>query len=80
MASFNPRMSLGDSVTEGLRIHYPEKKREYRDMVLQIFEKVGLSPATYLLQQIPPPDFRRAAPTGGHRPGTDHQTRPDPGR
>ncbi len=53
MASLNPRMSLGDSVTEGLRIHYPEKKEEFRDLVMQIFEKVGLSPATYFYSKFP---------------------------
>jgi peptide/nickel transport system ATP-binding protein len=53
MASLNPRLSLGDSVVEGLRIHYPEKKKRHRDMVLTMFEKVGLVPATYFYSKFP---------------------------
>jgi len=53
MASLNPRLSLGDAVIEGLQIHYPEKKKEHRDMVLSIFEKVGLFPATYFFNKYP---------------------------
>jgi len=53
MASLNPRLSLGDAVIEGLQIHYPEKKKEHRDMVLSIFEKVGLVPATYFFNKYP---------------------------
>jgi peptide/nickel transport system ATP-binding protein len=53
MASLNPRLSLGDAVIEGLQIHFPEKKKEHRDMVLSIFEKVGLVPATYFFNKYP---------------------------
>jgi len=47
MASLNPRLTLGDAVMEGLKIHYPELKEKHRDMVLEMFEKVGLSPAMF---------------------------------
>lgn len=53
MASLNPRMTLGTSVMEGLRIHYPEKKAEHRDMVLSIFDKVGLCPPLFFLNKFP---------------------------
>ncbi len=82
MASLNPRMTLGDAVTEGLRIHYHEKtdhfhwvkvaivflarnlllmknmpytkkKEPYRLKVLEMFDKVGLSPANYFYNKFP---------------------------
>jgi peptide/nickel transport system ATP-binding protein len=53
MASLNPRMSLGDSVGHGLKIHFPELKAEYRDRTIEILEKVGLSPAAYFLNKFP---------------------------
>ncbi|HWQ46367.1 MAG TPA: oligopeptide/dipeptide ABC transporter ATP-binding protein [Longilinea sp.] len=53
MASLNPRMTLGSSVTEGLRIHYPESKADHRDMVLSIFDKVGLTPPLFFYNKFP---------------------------
>ncbi len=53
MASLNPRLSLGDAVTEGLRIHFPEMKYKFREIALQMFDKVGLSPATYFYNKFP---------------------------
>jgi peptide/nickel transport system ATP-binding protein len=53
MASLNPRMSLGDSVSHGLKIHFPELKAEYRDRTIHILQKVGLSPAAYFLNKFP---------------------------
>lgn len=53
MASLNPRLSLGNAVLEGLRFHYPESKKNHRDQVLSIFEKVGLIPATYFFNKYP---------------------------
>lgn len=54
MASLNPRMSLGDSVSHGLRIHFPEKSaEEVRDMTIQIMEKVGLAPANFFFSKFP---------------------------
>ncbi|HEY59864.1 MAG TPA: ABC transporter ATP-binding protein [Anaerolineae bacterium] len=53
MASLNPRMSLGDAVMQGLKIHYPEKSAEHRDMVLTLFEKVGLTPPLFYYNKYP---------------------------
>jgi peptide/nickel transport system ATP-binding protein len=53
MASLNPRMSLGDAIRQGLEFHYPESKDLHRDMVLEIMEKVGLSPAKFYYNKYP---------------------------
>jgi peptide/nickel transport system ATP-binding protein len=53
LASLNPRMTLGNSVMQGLLIHYPEKSAEHRDMVVSIFEKVGLTPANFYFNKYP---------------------------
>lgn len=53
MASLNPRMTLGTSVMQGLIIHYPELAKQHRDMVVEIFEKVGLTPANYYINKYP---------------------------
>jgi len=53
MASLNPRMTLGDSVSHGLKIHYPEKKDSFQDITNQIFEKVGLTPARFFVSKYP---------------------------
>ncbi len=53
MASLNPRMTLGDAISHGLRIHYPEMAETYRDQTMQILEKVGLTPARYFLNKYP---------------------------
>lgn len=53
MASLNPRLTLGDAVMEGLTIHFPEKKAKHREMVLSIFEKVGLTPPMFFFNKYP---------------------------
>lgn len=53
MASLNPRMTLGDSVVQGLKIHYPESAEKHRDTMLEIFERVGLTPARYFINKYP---------------------------
>ncbi len=53
MASLNPRMTLGTSVMQGLLIHYPEIADQHRDMVVSIFEKVGLTPANFYINKYP---------------------------
>jgi peptide/nickel transport system ATP-binding protein len=52
MASLNPRMTVGDSVSHGLRIHFP-KPVDYRELTLQILDRVGLSPPRYFYNKYP---------------------------
>ena len=53
MASLNPRMTLGDSISHGLKIHYPELKSEFRTMTMDIMDKVGLSPPEFFFNKFP---------------------------
>lgn len=53
LASLNPRMSLGDAIKQGLEIHYPETSDQHRDIVMDIMEKVGLSPAKFFYNKYP---------------------------
>ena len=53
LASLNLRMSLGNTVMQGLKIHYPEKSADHRDMVLSMFKKVGLTPPLFYYNKYP---------------------------
>ncbi len=53
LASLNPRMSLGEAIAHGLKIHFPYQYNEHRDITIDILEKVGLSPARYFLNKYP---------------------------
>jgi peptide/nickel transport system ATP-binding protein/oligopeptide transport system ATP-binding protein len=43
-ASLNPRMTIGDTVEEPLRVHGIGTRRERKDQVAYLLQKVGLSP------------------------------------
>jgi oligopeptide/dipeptide ABC transporter ATP-binding protein len=53
MASLNPRMTLGTSISHGLKIHYPEQAPEHREMTMRIMERVGLVPPNYFYNKFP---------------------------
>jgi len=53
LASLNPRMSLGDAIRQGLEVHYPETSDQHRNIVIDIMEKVGLSPAQFFYNKFP---------------------------
>jgi len=53
MASLNPRMSLGEAVMQGLKIHYAEQSALHRDMALTMMEKVGLTPPKFFFNKFP---------------------------
>lgn len=53
LASLNPRMSFGEAVMQGLKIHYPETASQHRDIALEMMEKVGLSPARFYFNKYP---------------------------
>jgi peptide/nickel transport system ATP-binding protein len=53
MASLNPRMTLGNAVMQGLKIHYPDTASQHREIVESIFEKVGLTPSSFYFNKFP---------------------------
>ena len=53
LASLNPRMSLGEGVMQGLKIHYPETANQHRDITMEMMEKVGLTPARFYFNKYP---------------------------
>jgi peptide/nickel transport system ATP-binding protein len=53
MASLNPRMSIGESIGHGLRIHYPELSDKHRDLIMSIMERVGLTPPQFFYNKFP---------------------------
>ena len=53
MASLNPRMTIGDSISHGLRIHFPGNKGEHRDKTISMMEKVGLTPPHFFYTKYP---------------------------
>jgi peptide/nickel transport system ATP-binding protein len=49
-SSLNPRMMIGEILDEGLKVHSPGlKKEERREKIVQILQKVGLSPGAITL-------------------------------
>jgi peptide/nickel transport system ATP-binding protein len=52
-ASLNPRMRIGDSIAHPLRLHSTRSQTEIKDMALEIMEKVGLSPASFIYNKYP---------------------------
>jgi peptide/nickel transport system ATP-binding protein len=53
MASLNPRMTLGRSISHGLKIHEDPDPETLREATLDVMEKVGLSPALYFFNKFP---------------------------
>ncbi len=53
MASLNPRMSIGESIGHGLKLHYPENAAAHRDLILNIMEHVGLTPPAFFYNKFP---------------------------
>jgi peptide/nickel transport system ATP-binding protein len=53
MASLNPRMTVGESIGHGLRIHYPELSNQHRDQIMNIMESVGLTPPQFFYNKFP---------------------------
>lgn len=52
-ASFNPRMTIGEAVGHPLEIHGLTQSAEKRKRVLEILERVGLSPAEKFVELFP---------------------------
>jgi len=52
-ASLNPRMKIGEGIGHGLEIHGIAKGKLKRQMVLEMMERVGLTPAAVLYDKYP---------------------------
>ncbi len=52
-SSLSPRMSVGQAITHPLQIHGMGTPAERREKVLDLMEKVGLSPAGFLYRKYP---------------------------
>ena len=52
-ASLNPRMSIGDAIGHGLAIHGLAQGEAKRKAVIEMMEKVGLTPASLLYEKYP---------------------------
>lgn len=52
-ASLNPRMTIGDGMGHSLQIHNMVKGKEKRERVLNMMERVGLTPASVLYEKYP---------------------------
>ena len=52
-ASLSPRMSVGKAISHPLRIHSVANGSKARDITLDMMEKVGLSPASFLYRKYP---------------------------
>ncbi|HAL62282.1 MAG TPA: oligopeptide ABC transporter ATP-binding protein [Chloroflexi bacterium] len=52
-ASLNPRMKIGAAIGHGLEIHDIAKGQGERDLVIQMMERVGLTPAATLYEKYP---------------------------
>jgi len=53
VSSLSPRMSVGEAIGHPLLIHKIGSRAERRQIVLEIMNKVGLSPAEYLYKKYP---------------------------
>ena len=52
-ASLSPRMSIGKAVSHPLQIHNHHDRGEVKEITLEIMEKVGLTPASFLYRKYP---------------------------
>jgi peptide/nickel transport system ATP-binding protein len=52
-ASLNPRMTIGDGIGHSLEIHGVAKGEPKKEMVANIMERVGLTPASVLYEKYP---------------------------
>lgn len=53
LASLNPRMTVGEGVGHGYKIHYPGSQEERRAVVERMMERVGLTPAATYYDKYP---------------------------
>lgn len=52
-ASLNPRMTIGDAIAHPLEIHQPERVANKREIILDVLDKVGLTPPENFIDKYP---------------------------
>ncbi len=53
MASLNPRMTVGQAIAHPVEIHFPKPKTSKRQVVSDVLEQVGLTPADQFYDKYP---------------------------
>jgi len=53
MASMNPRMTVKDALDHPLKIHFPDDAAAHGERIVEIMEKVGLTPPEFFLGKYP---------------------------
>ena len=53
MASLSPRMTIGKAISHGLEIHSPGADNDHRQAVMDMMERVGLTPANAVYDKYP---------------------------
>ena len=53
MASMNPRMTVKDALIHPLKIHFPDDGDAHNDRIIEIMERVGLTPPEFFLNKYP---------------------------
>lgn len=53
MASLNPRMTIGEAIAHGLKIHIPGTAKDHRQATMNMMEKVGLTPPYFFYNKYP---------------------------
>lgn len=53
MASMNPRMTVKDALDHPLKIHFPDDADAHLQRIVEIMERVGLSPPEFFLNKYP---------------------------
>jgi len=53
MASLNPRMTIGEAVADGLKIHKLGNSEQIRERTHEILERVGLNPSSFFYNKYP---------------------------
>jgi peptide/nickel transport system ATP-binding protein len=46
-------MTIGDAIMQGLKIHYADRASEHRDLVMEMIQRVGLTPPSFFFNKYP---------------------------
>jgi len=53
LASLNPRMTIGEIIMQGLKIHFADRQSEHRELVYDMIQRVGLTPPDFYFKKYP---------------------------